>query len=55
MAEREIAYLEMRAASEVQMAQQAKCREAMTAHEKLAQAYLNSAQALRRHAAAPHH
>lgn len=47
MAEGEVAYLERRAANEVKMAQHATCPAAVSAHHRLAKAYVERAEALR--------
>lgn len=50
MAEREVAYLERRAAREVEMARRATCPAAVSAHHKMARAYVERADALRHEA-----
>lgn len=53
MAQAEVAYLEHRAAVEAEMAQRAKSSAAVKAHHEMSKAYLESAQALKRHDDAP--
>ena len=47
MAEKEVAYLERRAAIEAMLAQRAKCPAAMDAHQQMSRAYFESAEALK--------
>jgi hypothetical protein len=48
MADKEVTYLEQRAAAEARMAQRAKCPAAIKAHHDMSRAYHESAAVLRR-------
>ena len=48
MPEKEVAYLERRAAAEAALAQQATCPEAVTVHAELSKAYSQNAAELKR-------